>query len=130
MGNANICTTLPACLTFTPLYLAFLLHQMSNTLASDSMSPYIPVNCIILKCGSSDNSTAVDGRTWIGDVNSKFFPKELSQNQASLATNSVKQSSSASQVPYTTARLFVPPFPTLRSKIHSPILLPSFVQQF
>ena len=83
---------------------------MSNTLASDSSSPYIPVDCIILKCGSSDNSTALDGRTWTGDVNSKFFPQELSQNQASLATNSVKQSSFASQVPYTTARLSVSPF--------------------
>ena len=110
MGNANLCTTLPACLTLTPLYLAFLLHHMSNTLANDSSSPYIPVDCIILKCGSSDNSTALDGRTWTGDVNSKFFPQELSQNQASLATNSVKQSSSASQVPYTTARLSVSPF--------------------
>nr|POE88986.1 receptor-like protein kinase feronia [Quercus suber] len=65
---------------------------------------------IILNYGSSDNSTALDGRTWTGDVNSKFFPQELSQNQASLATNSLNQSLSASQVPYTTARLSVSSF--------------------
>ncbi|XP_030964887.1 receptor-like protein kinase FERONIA [Quercus lobata] len=111
MGNTNLCTTvgLP-CLTFTTLYLAFLLLHLSNTLAINSPSPYKLVDNIILNCGSSDNSTALDGRTWTGDVNSKFFPQELSQNQASLATNSLKQSSSASQVPYTTARLSVSPF--------------------
>ncbi|XP_030953454.1 receptor-like protein kinase FERONIA [Quercus lobata] len=110
MGNTNLCTEVLQCLTFTTLYLAFLLLHLSNTLAINSPSPYKPVDNIILNCGSSDNSTALDGRTWNGDVNSKFFPQELSQNQASLATNSVKQSSSASQVPYTTARLSVSPF--------------------
>nr|POE82855.1 receptor-like protein kinase feronia [Quercus suber] len=110
MGNTKLCTTVLPCLTFTTLYLAFLLLHLSNTLAINSPSPYKPVDNIILNCGSSDNSTALDGRTWTGDVNSKFFPQELSQNQASLATNSVKQSSSAWQVPYTTARLSVSPF--------------------
>nr|POE87128.1 receptor-like protein kinase feronia [Quercus suber] len=110
MGNTNLCTTVLPCLTFTTLYLAFLLLHLSNTLAINSPSPYKPVDNIILNCGSSDNSTALDGRTWTGDVNSKFFPQELSQNQASLATNSVKQPSSASQVPYTTARFSVSPF--------------------
>ncbi|XP_030948926.1 receptor-like protein kinase FERONIA [Quercus lobata] len=110
MGNTNLCTTVLPCLTFTTLYLAFLLLHLSNTLAINSPSPYKPVDNIILNCGSSDNSTALDGRTWTGDDNSKFFPQELSQNQASLATNSLKQSSSASQVPYTTARLSVSPF--------------------
>nr|POF20100.1 receptor-like protein kinase feronia [Quercus suber] len=110
MGNTNLCTAVLPCLTFTTLYLAFLLLHLSNTLAINSPSPYKSVNNIILNCGSSDNSTALDGRTWTGDVNSKFFPQELSQNQASLATNSLKQSLSASQVPYTTARLSVSPF--------------------
>ena len=110
MGNTNLCTTVLPCLTFTTLYLAFLLLHLSNTLAINSPSPYKTVDNIILNCGSSDNSTALDGRTWTGDVNSKFFPQELSQNQASLATNSLKQSSSASQVPYNTARLSVSPF--------------------
>ena len=110
MGNTNLCTTVLPCLTLTTLYLAFLLLHLSNTLAINSPSPYKPVDNITLNCGSSDNSTALDGRFWTGDVNSKFFPQELSQNQASLATNSVKQSTSAWQVPYTTARLSVSPF--------------------
>uniref|UniRef100_A0A7N2N738 Protein kinase domain-containing protein n=1 Tax=Quercus lobata TaxID=97700 RepID=A0A7N2N738_QUELO len=110
MGNKNLYTTVLPCLTFTTLYLAFLLLHLSNTLAINSPSPYKPVDNIILNCGSSDNSTALDGQSWNGDVNSKFFPQELSQNQASLATNSAKQSSSAWQVPYTTARLSVSPF--------------------
>ena len=110
MGNTNLCTTVLPCLTFITLYLAFLLLHLSNTLAINSPSPYKPVDNIILNCGSSDNSIALDSRTWTGDVNSKFLPQELSQNQASLATNSLKQSLSASQVPYTTARLSVSPF--------------------
>ena len=110
MGNTNLCTTVLPCLTFITLYLAFLLLHLSNTLAINSPSPYKPVDNIILNCGSSDNSTALDGRTWNGDVNSKFFVQELSQNQASLATNSLKESSSALQVPYNTARLSVSPF--------------------
>ncbi|KAK4602949.1 hypothetical protein RGQ29_011795 [Quercus rubra] len=76
----------------------------------NSPSPYKPVDNIILNCcGFSDNSTTLDGRTWNGDVNSKFFPQELSQNQASLATNS-SHKTRPSQVPYTTACLSVSPF--------------------
>ncbi|KAL0014782.1 hypothetical protein SO802_001851 [Lithocarpus litseifolius] len=103
--NSNLCNTFPPCFTFTPLYLPFFLHHLSNTLAIDFPSPYKPVDNILLNCGSSGNSTTLDGRTWIGDVNSKCFPQELSQNQDSLVPNSVKQSSFASQVPYTAARL-------------------------
>ncbi|XP_050270498.1 receptor-like protein kinase FERONIA [Quercus robur] len=104
MDNTYLSTTLRPCLK--SLYFVFLLHHLANTVdGGDSPSPYIPVDNIILNCGSSDNSTALDGRTWTGDVNSKFFPQDLAQNQASLAKDSLKQSSSASQVPYTTARL-------------------------
>nr|POF14847.1 putative receptor-like protein kinase [Quercus suber] len=112
MGNTNLCTTVLPCLTFTTLYLAFLLLHLSNTLAINSLSPYKPVDNIILNCGSSDNSTALDGRTWTGDVNSKFFPQELSQNQASLATNSLNQSLSASQVPIPPPACLSPHSPT------------------
>ncbi|KAF3948298.1 hypothetical protein CMV_025685 [Castanea mollissima] len=109
MGNTYLSTTLRPCLT--ALYFVFLLHHFSNTIdGGDSSSPYKPVDNIILNCGSSGNSTAIDGRIWIGDVNSKFFPSESSQNQASLTATAVKQSSSATGIPYTTARLSVSPF--------------------
>ncbi|XP_075645452.1 receptor-like protein kinase FERONIA [Castanea sativa] len=104
MGNTYLSTTLRPCLT--ALYFVFLLHHFSNTVdGGDSSSPYKPVDNIILNCGSSGNSTAIDGRIWIGDVNSKFFPSESSQNQASVTATAVKQSSSATGIPYTTARL-------------------------
>jgi serine/threonine protein kinase len=68
--------------------------------------PYTPVDNILLNCGSSGNSTSLDGRTWIGDVDSnKFSPVEQSQNQASITASVVQQSFSADKVPYGNARL-------------------------
>jgi serine/threonine protein kinase len=80
---------------------------LTSTAASGSPSPYTPVDDIPLNCGSSGNSTTTtsDGRTWIGDVDSKFFPVEYLQNQKSLIARAVQQSSSAVQVPYATARI-------------------------
>jgi hypothetical protein len=91
----------------TLLYLAFLRYHLTSTAASGSPSPYTPVDDIPLNCGSSGNSTTTtsDGRTWIGDVDSKFFPVEYLQNQKSLIARAVQQSSSAVQVPYATARI-------------------------
>ncbi|XP_030953306.1 receptor-like protein kinase FERONIA [Quercus lobata] len=109
-SNTNLWTTLRPC--FTSLYLAFLLHHFTSTVSGVSSAPYVPVDNILLNCGSSSNSTAIDGRTWIGDDNSKFFPQSLSQNHASLDTKPVQKSPSplASQIPYTTARLSVSAF--------------------
>ncbi|KAB1211554.1 Receptor-like protein kinase FERONIA [Morella rubra] len=95
---------------FTPLYLAFLLHHLTSTVAGDSQSRYTPVDNILLNCGSSGNSTALDGRTWTGDVNTKFHPLEQAQNQSSLTVTSVQQSSFATLVPFATARLSLSPF--------------------
>ncbi|KAB1202170.1 Receptor-like protein kinase FERONIA [Morella rubra] len=77
---------------FTSLYLAFLLHHLTSTVAGDSQSRYTPVDNILLNCGSSGDSTALDGRTWTGDVNPKFYPLEQAQ------------------VPFATARLSLSPF--------------------
>ncbi|XP_059449315.1 receptor-like protein kinase FERONIA [Corylus avellana] len=111
MGNRSrilLRTTLLPCLA--PLYLAFLLYHLTSTVAGGSPSPYTPVDNIVLNCGSSTNSTALDGRTWIGDEHSKFFPVEQSQNQASLTAIAVQQSSSNDKVPYANARLFLSEF--------------------
>ena len=48
-------------------------HLMTSTVSSNSLSPYIPMDTILLDCGSDSHSTALDGRTWIGDENSIFF---------------------------------------------------------
>ncbi|KAB1211568.1 Receptor-like protein kinase FERONIA [Morella rubra] len=56
-------------------------------------------------CGFSGNSiTALDKRTWIGDINSTFFPLEKFQNSASVTSKAAQQTLSAT-VPYATARL-------------------------
>ncbi|KAL0003653.1 hypothetical protein SO802_011214 [Lithocarpus litseifolius] len=107
-SNMSLSTTLRPCLT--PLFLTLFLNHFTYTVAGNSPSLYTPVDNIMISCGSSGNATALDGRTWIGDVNSKFFPQEQSQNQVSQATIPVKQSPSASQLPYTTARLSFSPF--------------------
>ncbi|XP_059449703.1 receptor-like protein kinase FERONIA [Corylus avellana] len=93
-----------------PLYLAFLLNHLTSAVARATPSPYTPTDNILLDCASSENSTALDGRLWIGDVNPEFFPLEHSQNQASLTTRAVPQSPVATQVPYATARLSLSPF--------------------
>jgi len=72
---------------------------------------YTPVDNILLNCGSSGNSTSLDGRTWIGDVNSnKFSTVEQSQNQASIPASAVRQSLSGDKVPYENARLSLSEF--------------------
>ncbi|KAM4108265.1 hypothetical protein ACB094_03G032400 [Castanea mollissima] len=114
-SNAYYWATLRPC--FTPLYIAFLLHRVTSTVGSNSPFPYIPEDIINLDCGSSGNSTSLDGRTWIGDENSIFFPVEHAQNNASLIASAVQQSSSASRLPYTTARLSLSPFSYIFSSV-------------
>jgi hypothetical protein len=127
MGNlvsTYLWSTLRPCLT--TLYLAFLLLHFTNTIANN-------VDDIILNCGSFGESTALDGRTWIGDVNSTFFPLEQSQNRASITNSTVPESPFVAELPYATARFSLSihlRFPThFWPKIHSTILLPSFVPQ-
>ena len=100
-------TLLPS---LAPLYLSFLLYHLTPTVAVDKPSPYTLVDNILLNCGASGNSTALDLRTWIGDVNSKFFPVEQSTNQASLIASAVLQSVSADKVPHATARISLSAF--------------------
>ncbi|XP_062160589.1 receptor-like protein kinase FERONIA [Alnus glutinosa] len=95
---------------FTPLYLTFLLYHLSSTVAGGSPSPYTPVEMILVNCGSSGKSTSLDGRIWIGDVDSKFTPIEHSQHQTSLTDSAAQRPPSAAQIPYTSARLSLSAF--------------------
>ncbi|KAG2696809.1 hypothetical protein I3760_07G076600 [Carya illinoinensis] len=98
---------------FTPLYLVFffLLHHLICTVSVESSSPYTSIDQILLNCGSFGNSTALDGRTWIGDANSKFLPLEQSlNNHASLTLIADRQSPTAAQVPFATARISLSTF--------------------
>jgi hypothetical protein len=96
-SGIRLWTTLLPCLA--PLYLAFLLYHLTCTVVGGMPYTYTLVDNILLNCGSSGNSTALDGRTWVGDVNSKFSPLEQSQNQTSLKASAVLQSPSAVQFP-------------------------------
>jgi hypothetical protein len=79
---------------------------LTITVAGGSPSPYTPVDSILLNCGYSGNSNSLDGRTWIGDVNSnKFSPIEQSKNQLASKTAIAVQQSYADMVPYANARL-------------------------
>ncbi|KAB1211562.1 Receptor-like protein kinase FERONIA [Morella rubra] len=95
---------------FTPHYLAFLLIVLTSTAAGESPSFYTPVDNILVNCGSSEDSNALDGRSWSGDANPKYLTIEQSQNQASLTASAVKRSPSAPEVPFATARLSLSPF--------------------
>jgi serine/threonine protein kinase len=108
-SRIRLWTTLLPCLA--PLYLAFSLYHLTFTVAGGMPSIYTPVDIILLNCGSSGNSTSLDGRTWMGDVDSnKFSPVEQSQNQASIPVSAVQQSSSTEKVPYANARLSLSAF--------------------
>ncbi|KAB1211443.1 Receptor-like protein kinase ANXUR1 [Morella rubra] len=58
----------------------------------------------LLDCGSSSNSTSIDGRHWEGASHSKFSPPDI-QTATNASTASV-QNSTVTQVPYMTARIF------------------------
>ncbi|CAK9324923.1 unnamed protein product [Citrullus colocynthis] len=69
----------------------------------DSESAYNPIDNIVVICGFNGNSVVLeDTRTWVGDVNSKFFPSDFHHNNASIALPALIQ---PSFTVYATARL-------------------------
>ncbi|KAM1954354.1 hypothetical protein ACFX1T_023710 [Malus domestica] len=86
------------------LLLTLFLQIITLHVAGDSPSAYNPVDDITLKCGfSGDQVNQQDGRTWSGDINSKFSPFQAAGS--SSVYKAATPISSSSQVPYTTARL-------------------------
>ncbi|XP_038898253.1 receptor-like protein kinase FERONIA [Benincasa hispida] len=86
--------------TTTIFLLAFFL--LSLCVAGDSPPAYTPIDNIVVNCGFDGNSALLgDTRTWIGDVNSKFFSSDFHHNNASIALTALTQPSSAV---YATAR--------------------------
>ncbi|KAK9924877.1 hypothetical protein M0R45_033224 [Rubus argutus] len=87
-----------------PLYLSLFLLLIGEWRSS----AYRPIDDITLNCGSSgEQLNEYDSRTWSGDINSKLSPIEAAGrgNTISQSRKAPPSSSSASQVPYTTARL-------------------------
>ena len=83
------------------LCLLFLLYQIT---LSSTPPYYVPVDDITLDCGSATSTTSMDryGRTWTGDFESKFFPKE--HNLKSNTSQSPKEGI-INNAPFTTARI-------------------------
>ena len=84
---------------FSPFYVSLFFYYFTSLVASESI--YNPVENIALDCGSSaDTTTAINDRTWLGDMNSK--PHNLTSSVTSEAHQPPTQDD---KVPYSTARL-------------------------
>ncbi|KAK4751851.1 hypothetical protein SAY87_020649 [Trapa incisa] len=70
--------------------------------SADDVHVYTPIDQIFVNCGSDGDSITSDGRSWAGDVNSKY---SLLDSRKSLTNKASTQPSGVDQVPYTTARL-------------------------
>ncbi|PRQ53328.1 putative non-specific serine/threonine protein kinase [Rosa chinensis] len=91
--------------TIAPLYLSLFLHILTLLVSGDPPPIYTPVEDITLNCGYSGSlQDFYSNRNWTGDINSKLSPIEAG-NTTSQVKEAPPSSSSASQVPYTTARL-------------------------
>ncbi|KAB1211570.1 Receptor-like protein kinase FERONIA [Morella rubra] len=85
------------------LYLSFL-HLLRIHAAAESLPPYTATDYFLLDCGSSSDSTSIDGRHWEGDSHSKFSPPDI--QTTTIASTASVQNSIVTQVPYMTARIF------------------------
>ncbi|XP_059451316.1 receptor-like protein kinase FERONIA [Corylus avellana] len=85
------------------LYLSFL-HLLLTQAVTKTPPPYAATDYFLLNCGSSSNSTSLDGRNWEGDFNSKFTPPNV--QTTSIASTPSQHYPSVTQPPYTTARIF------------------------
>ncbi|CDP20271.1 unnamed protein product [Coffea canephora] len=85
------------------LYLCFLFNLLFVIASTGSAQPYTPTDYILINCGSSSNSTSVDGRKWDGDVGSKFSPNDMAN--ISSAVTATELDSSVSGVPFSSARI-------------------------
>ncbi|XP_059670467.1 probable receptor-like protein kinase At5g39030 [Cornus florida] len=92
--------------TFTTLYLTTVLHLLLlPTSPAVNTPPYTPTYYVLLDCGSSSNTTSIDGRNWDGDANSKFSLSNTTLNSSS-PSNASNIDPSVPTVPFLTARIF------------------------
>ncbi|GFY86936.1 malectin/receptor-like protein kinase family protein [Actinidia rufa] len=81
--------------------LSFCLHHLIIPVAG---AIYYPLDNIAVNCGLSDNSTAADGRQWIGDNGSKYITSHGSKGKL-ISSIAVDRLLSPDPVPYKTARV-------------------------
>ncbi|KAF3950642.1 hypothetical protein CMV_023632 [Castanea mollissima] len=89
----------------TPTVSFFCIFFLLYHITVDSSTPYsyIAVDNIPLDCGSSSYSKGMDGRDWIGDIGSKFFPSEEHNRKSN--TPNVPKEGVVNSAPFTTARI-------------------------
>ncbi|KAI8534143.1 hypothetical protein RHMOL_Rhmol10G0066000 [Rhododendron molle] len=94
--------TIPLCLLLN--------HILFSVATTKSSVLYNPIDNIAVNCGSSGNSTAVDGRQWTGDIGSNYTPLLHSNKRKLISSKATNPSLSPDPVPYTSARLSRSPF--------------------
>ncbi|GMI66227.1 FERONIA [Hibiscus trionum] len=92
-----------------PCLFFFFIGYLAVPVTSDTVvTPYNPIENIIIDCGSSIDGQSLDRRSWVGDVNGKFTPLEQLNNtnrSSTVATAAIQLQNSVDSVPYSTARL-------------------------
>ncbi|EOY03758.1 Malectin/receptor-like protein kinase family protein, putative [Theobroma cacao] len=81
----------------------FLLIFFSSAPFTNS-APYTPTDHILLNCGTSSNTTSLDGRNWVGDADYKY--SSSISKASSFASKASDLEPSVTEVPYMTARIF------------------------
>ncbi|GFS30503.1 hypothetical protein Acr_00g0012280 [Actinidia rufa] len=84
--------------------LYFILHHPIITVATYSPALYYPPDNIAVNCGSTGNSTAADGRQWIGNISSKYITSHGSRGKL-MSLKAIDQRHSPDPVPYMTAQI-------------------------
>ncbi|XVF71270.1 hypothetical protein PTKIN_Ptkin12aG0023500 [Pterospermum kingtungense] len=81
----------------------FLVTFFSSVPLTNS-APYTPTDYILLNCGESSNTTANDGRTWVGDADNKY--SSSTSKTSSFESIASYKELTVTDVPYMTARIF------------------------
>ncbi|XP_030929976.1 receptor-like protein kinase FERONIA [Quercus lobata] len=87
---------------FSPFYAFHFFYHFTSPIAGELLAPYNLVENIALDCGFSGNSTTLDPRTWIGDINSTYSP--LDPHNSSAISTAPQSRTAVPQVPYSTVR--------------------------
>ncbi|GFS30492.1 malectin/receptor-like protein kinase family protein [Actinidia rufa] len=83
----------------------FCLHHFVVTIAVDFLTLYSPIDNVAINCGSSGDSTAPDGREWVGDIGSKLAQLRQWTSKSVTLKDFHKLSDMVHTVPYMSARI-------------------------
>ncbi|PSS30526.1 Receptor-like protein kinase [Actinidia chinensis var. chinensis] len=81
------------------------LHHFFVTIAVDFPTLYSPIDNVAINCGSSGDSTAPDGREWVGDIGSKLAQLQQWNSKSVTLKDFHKLSDMVHTVPYMSARI-------------------------